>query len=586
MRASQEQELENWRILLFARRGDEMLLFRTPSGFRLPELQIPRWQRIAVHLNAEAKRVWGLDTVALFPLKLHLSDTSRAPLYHAMEACHSGDISRIAPRCVSVSSLDANSFVDSRDFVAVQQGMELEGVTAGEQPPFSQFGAFDKLCEWVRTQLESRALHWNGRFTQLQASGFFALVRFETDGHAVWFKAVGRPNEHEFLITTTLAARFPKFVPTILATLESCNGWLMDEVEGTLLLHSLEILDWEKAVVSLAELQIASISSSDEILSSGACDLRTWRLQKEVDPFFLLMRNLMRLQTKTTPPPLSETALVRLQSDLESVLSQFVRSEIPESLLHLDANPGNIIVTSSGCTFLDWAEAAIGNPFLTFQHVLEFFRQAHPDQPEQETFLAAAYANRWRRVVDGEQIEEAMHLIPAVAAFAQAVAVLARDHERAVGRSGKRCQLAKFDAANRYRGRKATRTKGALLIGLLTRMYFEFLRLEIPLARRDFSSIYRSVQSCRVSAWSNSRTTQADILRAADVAAVLYFKEVKCLQRSTAVAKMLRKQGFPAELVIGVQHLPFRAHAWVEIGGIVVNDKPYVSQMYAVIERC
>lgn len=117
-------------------------------------------------------------------------------------------------------------------------------------------------------------------------------------------------------------------------------------------------------------------------------------------------------------------------------------------------------------------------------------------------------------------------------------------------------------------------------------MYFELLGQEISLARRDFSFIHRSVRNCPVSPRSNRHATQADILRAADVAAVLYFKEVKCLQRSAAAARMLRKHGFPAELVIGVQHIPFHAHAWVEIGGTVVNDKPYVSQMYVVIERC
>src|SRR5262249_49468210 len=41
MPPSQEQEMESWRILLFARNGAEMLLLRSASGFRLPELRIP-----------------------------------------------------------------------------------------------------------------------------------------------------------------------------------------------------------------------------------------------------------------------------------------------------------------------------------------------------------------------------------------------------------------------------------------------------------------------------------------------------------------------------------------------------------------
>jgi hypothetical protein len=39
-------------------------------------------------------------------------------------------------------------------------------------------------------------------------------------------------------------------------------------------------------------------------------------------------------------------------------------------------------------------------------------------------------------------------------------------------------------------------------------------------------------------------------------------------------------------MVIGVQHLPFVAHAWVEVAGRVVNDKPYMSEIYSVLFRC
>lgn len=124
------------------------------------------------------------------------------------------------------------------------------------------------------------------------------------------------------------------------------------------------------------------------------------------------------------------------------------------------------------------------------------------------------------------------------------------------------------------------------MIGLVLECYLEFVKLELPLARGNFSSIYKSVRDCAVSLHVNGRSRPEHILRAADLAAILYFKEVKCLQRSAVVARLLRRRGFPAELVIGIQHVPFRAHAWVEMNGSVLNDKIYVSQMYSVIERC
>lgn len=39
-------------------------------------------------------------------------------------------------------------------------------------------------------------------------------------------------------------------------------------------------------------------------------------------------------------------------------------------------------------------------------------------------------------------------------------------------------------------------------------------------------------------------------------------------------------------MVLGAQGTPFKAHAWVEVNGIVVNDKPYMSEIYAVLDRC
>jgi len=428
MPASQEQEMESWRILLFARHGAEMLLFRSASGFRLPVLRIPRWQRTAPNLNAEAKRLWQLDTVALFPLRVspgngHLPGC----MYHVMEVCHAEELARFAPDCLTVSDLKEDSFADPRDFLAVRRAMRFEGASSKESlETFAEFGSFEKLCGWVRSQLQSTGLRWNSDFRQLQASPSFALIRFQTNGEAVWFKAVGNPNVHEFLITTTLAARFPKYVPRILATHEASNGWLMREAEGTSLFQSADISDWEKTVVSLADLQIASVPRSDEILAAGARDLRIDRLKNQMDSFFVLANRLMRQQTKTTPPPLSDTALCQLQHDLDGVLEQLRSLDIPDALGHLDCNPGNIIVSPSGCTFLDWAEACVGNPFFTFQYLLEFFRQTVPNDPEAERPLIAAYTLRWESILDTEQIHGALKLVPAPAAFAHAAAVAAR----------------------------------------------------------------------------------------------------------------------------------------------------------------
>ena len=73
---------------------------------------------------------------------------------------------------------------------------------------------------------------------------------------------------------------------------------------------------------------------------------------------------------------------------------------------------------------------------------------------------------------------------------------------------------------------------------------------------------------------------------AVDRAATYYFKRAWCLQRSATAVCLLRLRGVDAKLNIGVQKIPFYAHAWVEVDDEVVNDHPQVQKRYTVLERC
>jgi hypothetical protein len=116
--------------------------------------------------------------------------------------------------------------------------------------------------------------------------------------------------------------------------------------------------------------------------------------------------------------------------------------------------------------------------------------------------------------------------------------------------------------------------------------YRELLILEYPLCRRDFAAIHDRVRRTPLRNPRKIAYKPTEICRAVDLAAVFYFRKVLCLQRSAATVCLLKRYGFAAQLVIGVQHLPFAAHAWVELEGAVINDKSYMSDMYSVLERC
>ena len=58
-----------------------------------------------------------------------------------------------------------------------------------------------------------------------------------------------------------------------------------------------------------------------------------------------------------------------------------------------------------------------------------------------------------------------------------------------------------------------------------------------------------------------------------------------CLLRSVALTAVLRRMGVCADLCIGVNDLPFQAHAWVEGDGYLLNERLSKRHEYVVIGR-
>lgn len=75
----------------------------------------------------------------------------------------------------------------------------------------------------------------------------------------------------------------------------------------------------------------------------------------------------------------------------------------------------------------------------------------------------------------------------------------------------------------------------------------------------------------------------AGLGRAVNIAARLTPFPATCLTRSLLLVWVLRRQGVASELRIGVQLRDgvFRAHAWVEQGGVPVNDRADVAADFA-----
>jgi hypothetical protein len=102
-----------------------------------------------------------------------------------------------------------------------------------------------------------------------------------------------------------------------------------------------------------------------------------------------------------------------------------------------------------------------------------------------------------------------------------------------------------------------------------------------------FHRLYETVRRWPVSKKKSANAEQIGaVIAAVDRAGRYYPKHALCLQRSAVGACLLRMAGVPAQMVLGCRKIPFRGHAWVEVNGEVVNDKPNVQIHYRVLDRC
>jgi hypothetical protein len=121
---------------------------------------------------------------------------------------------------------------------------------------------------------------------------------------------------------------------------------------------------------------------------------------------------------------------------------------------------------------------------------------------------------------------------------------------------------------------------------LVLKAYSMLILFDLYLARNDFAGLHDKVRFYPATKARPSSRTIEQICAAVDMASIWYWKEVRCLERSATTACLLKQFGVAAQMVIGARQIPFKAHAWVEVDGQVVNDKPYVQELYAVLDRC
>jgi hypothetical protein len=404
-------ERDEYRVAL-ALPGPRQLLVTEDSGSaRLPRVTVPKWTRPAEEVAAAVEERWHIKSVVIdfFMDKSMLQPSAIVEVLSKERGFRKTGLTAVALHDIG-----------SRDLSDLER-TALEGILTGgpgDRGPFSRLGWVDDVQSWIKASVYDHEVEFTGHIRQLNAGGGFALVRLATErGPAYWLKAVGEPNTHEFTLTTNLARTHREFLPPVVCARSDWNAWVMEEV-GQPLNSSSPLTECELAITELARMQKHMVDRAQELLVFGCVDQRVENLRSHVDELIEYLEDAMGRQTTTKVPRMTRLRLRELGCVLRDACSRMRQLGIPDSLTHNDINPGNILSDSSRCVFIDWCEASVGNPFLTFEHlVLRFSRGRNSPQAWNER-LGTIYKSSWLDVLPEGKIERAFVLTPLLAVLA------------------------------------------------------------------------------------------------------------------------------------------------------------------------
>jgi aminoglycoside phosphotransferase (APT) family kinase protein len=387
-------EQSEYRLVLVKSRSQAIWVERADGALRLPRVTIPRWTRPAEQIQRVIEAGWHLRSIVLDFLPGKMDSVHCAVVEIMSSETHDS---------LAAASIDkiAAEEMTSEEREAIKAILAGNGSTRG---PFSRIGWIQEAMEWMRAEV-GHGIAFTGDIRQFNAGGSFELARFRTQaGPAYWLKAAGEPNAHEFHVTRKLVELCSEYLPRQICAREDWNAWVMED-GGLSLRENLTLSVLEKAVVALALLQQQSISRLSELRDCGCRDQGLNSILDHLDEIMAYLEEVMTQQTSTKAPRLDQEQLHRFARFLRDAFEHMRSLEIPDALVHGDLNLGNILFDGERCVFIDWAEAYVGNPFLTFESLVAHLRSSDKQVAVWVPHLRYLYKSQWFGTLSSSRLE-------------------------------------------------------------------------------------------------------------------------------------------------------------------------------------
>jgi len=238
------------------------------------------------------------------------------------------------------------------------------------RPPWARPGWLGEASSWMETSMVEAGLQPVGPVEVVEQWPLSSVLRRGTgDGH-VYMKAVFSIFQHEISLTRALAAEHPTLVPAVFAV-DVSRGWmLMRELHGTEI-GELNHERWVEALVAAARMQQGWIGRDEELFAYGAHDRTLAVLQGEIGLAF------------------DEAGVPRTRnvSELERRCDELARGPLPQTLIHGDLHPGNVMVDGTELRIFDWSDGCVSHPLFDLPTFLPRCNDASAREAMLDTYL-------------------------------------------------------------------------------------------------------------------------------------------------------------------------------------------------------
>jgi len=251
------------------------------------------------------------------------------------------------------------------------------------RPPWARAGWLAEAAAWLEVSMAEAGLQPKGPLEVVEQWPLSSVLQRPTDDGRVYMKAVFSIFHHEPALTRALAAEHPTLVPEVLAV-DVARGWmLMRELPGTQI-GELDVAGWSDALRAAAGVHRAWSERTGELFALGAHDRRLAALAGEIGGTF------------------EAVGLVgsdRVVSELESHCDELGEGPLPQTLVHGDLHPWNVMVDGDELRIFDWSDACVSHPLFDLPTFL-----TRADDPSARERLLDAYLDEWGDIASRDEL--------------------------------------------------------------------------------------------------------------------------------------------------------------------------------------